>query len=337
MVYNREQAAKRAEASRTNVVGMCQNWTWNIFQSHSVGDVDKDGDADAVDGWKSEPKAKRHTDRHPPRGVPVAWSGGRNGHGHRAVSLGHGKIRSTDAGGPGRVATVDLDWPEKTWGLKYLGWSETISGIQIPVPKEPTVTGPKRTPPWMNRFKHLNPNHYMNYHQAVLHLVPGGRIDIDGHRSKQGTGWALHWRTVGKNHLHDPRGLIKPTRRIDSLTNAEIKRLRGPNGQQPFRIVHLLREVYARGASAEVELKVVFDVKEIKRWLADASVKALDKAGHLQFKTLASMAGAPGRLRPAHEAGGETILSFTKYSGAGIYRSRAWPVTTYYRGTPKWR
>lgn len=337
MVYSREEAAKRAEASRTNVPGMCQGWTRGIFGAPSAGDVDHDGDADAVDGWKSEPVATRHTDRNPPRGVPVAWSGGRNGHGHRAVSLGNGKIRSTDAGGSGRVATVDLNWPERTWGLHYLGWTPTISGILIPVPKEPTVAGPKRTPAWMNNFKHLDPAHYMNYHQMVLHLAPGGRCDIDAHPSSQGTGWALHWPTVGKNHLHDPKGLIKPTRRIDSLSNAEIKRLRGPNDEVPFKIVHLLREVHDREASAEVELKVVFTVREIKSWLADTAVKALDKAGHLQFKTLASMAYPVKRLTPAHEAGGTTILSFTKYSGAGIYRSRAWPVTDYYRGTPKWR
>jgi hypothetical protein len=116
---------------------MCQSWTRTIFGAPSVGDVDHDRDADAVDGWKSEPTSKRHTDRHPPRGVPVAWGGGSHGNGHRAVSLGNGKIRSTDAGGRGRVATVDLDWPEKAWGLTYLGWSETISGLEIPVPEKP--------------------------------------------------------------------------------------------------------------------------------------------------------------------------------------------------------
>lgn len=135
MVFDREEAARRAEASTTNVPGTCQNWTWNIFGAHAVGDVDSDKDADAVDGWESEPKSAQHPgDRNPPRGVPVAWSGGSHGFGHRAVSLGRGKIRSTDAGGSGVVATVDLDWPEKNWGLHYLGWSETISGETIPLP-----------------------------------------------------------------------------------------------------------------------------------------------------------------------------------------------------------
>lgn len=134
MVYNREEAAKRAEASKTNVPGTCQLWTRTMFGAPSAGDQDGDHDADAVDGWKSEPVSKRHTGRNPPRGTPVAWSGGSNGNGHRAISLGNGKIRSTDAGGSGKVATVDLGWVEKNWGLRYLGWSETISGQQIPVP-----------------------------------------------------------------------------------------------------------------------------------------------------------------------------------------------------------
>lgn len=135
MIRNREDAARHAERSTANTPAMCQSWTRNQFNALSVGDVDRDRDADAVDGWKSEPPKWRHTDRHPPRGVPVAWSGGSNGHGHRAVSLGHGKIRSTDAGGRGIVATVDLDWPERQWGMRYLGWSESISGVKIPKPR----------------------------------------------------------------------------------------------------------------------------------------------------------------------------------------------------------
>lgn len=142
MVVNREKAAQRAEASRTNVPGTCQKWTRTQFSAPSAGDVDHDGDADAMDGWKSEPAGKRHPSRKPPRGVPVAYSGGSQGYGHRAISLGNGMIRSTDAGGSGKVATVALDWPEKHWGLKYLGWSDTIDGILIP--KGPAQAKPKK-------------------------------------------------------------------------------------------------------------------------------------------------------------------------------------------------
>jgi len=224
-------------------------------------------------------------------------------------------------------------------GVTYVGWSDTIDGYPIPkeIPVQNVFERPKRVPARMKLDIHLDPKRYMNYHHAVLNMKPGDRIDIDEQPSKSGTGFALHWATVGKNHLHDPKGLIKSTRRIDSLTNAEIRRLKGPDGQQVFGIIHLLREVQARGGSAEVELKKVTSVKEIKRWLANADVKKLHKAGNLQFKALASMSNVVLKLAHAHEAGGQTIMSFTKYTGAGIYKSKAWPVTDFVRGTPKWR
>ena len=140
MINNREEAARLAEASTTNVPGACQAWTRQKFNAPSAGDQDHDGDADAVDGWKSEPVGSRHTDRHPPRGVPVSWAGGSKGHGHRAVSLGGGKIRTSDGAGAGHVATRDLSWPETQWGLRYLGWSDTIDGLTIPIPPKPVLT-----------------------------------------------------------------------------------------------------------------------------------------------------------------------------------------------------
>lgn len=140
MVFNRDEIVKRALASKTNVPNTCQLWTRTVIGVGSAGDRDRDGDADAVDGWLSEPSAHKHTDRNPPAGVPVSWSGGSHGNGHRAVSLGHGMIRSTDAGGSGRVATVHLDWVEKNWGLKYLGWSDTMDGVLIPMPPPPPKT-----------------------------------------------------------------------------------------------------------------------------------------------------------------------------------------------------
>lgn len=151
MVATRSQAIKNAEAARTNVPGTCQLWTRTIFGAPSVGDQDRDGDADAVDGWKSEPATTKHPgDRNPPAGVPVAFSGGSKGYGHRAVSLGGGKIRSTDMTSTGYragvVGTTTIAQIERSMGVSYLGWSETISGAAIeddvtPKPK------PKPVPP----------------------------------------------------------------------------------------------------------------------------------------------------------------------------------------------
>lgn len=136
--YNRAQAVERALESKTNVPNTCQLWTRNLFGAPSAGDYDGDGASDAEDGWKSEPAKYRHPgDRDVPVGVPVSYGGGSADNGHRAISLGGGMIRSTDAGGWGKVATVPLDWPERAWGLTYLGWSETCDGWLIPLPPPP--------------------------------------------------------------------------------------------------------------------------------------------------------------------------------------------------------
>lgn len=146
--YDRAQAVARALASKTNVPNTCQLWTRTMFGVPSVGDFDGDGAADAEDGWKSEPAKYRHPgDRDVPAGVPVSYGGGSADNGHRAVSLGGGMIRSTDAGGWGKIATVPLDWPEKAWGLTYLGWSDTCDGYLIPEPPEPEPPKPEPLTP----------------------------------------------------------------------------------------------------------------------------------------------------------------------------------------------
>jgi hypothetical protein len=179
MVYNREQAAQRAEASKTNTPDACQAWTRSMLGAPSAGDYDHDGAADAEDGWKSEPTKYRHTDRHPPRGVPVSYLGGSHDNGHRAVSLGNGMIRSTDAGGRGKVATVPLDWPERTWGLKYVGWSESIDGVLIPEAPAPKVEAgggrPKRVQKAIDKAK---------AEKASIHGKP-----TEKKRLKKGLGW----------------------------------------------------------------------------------------------------------------------------------------------------
>lgn len=149
MVNTREQAARNAEASKTNTPGTCQLWTRTQFGANSAGDVDRDGDNDAVDGWKSEPAWERHPgDRNPPLGVPVAFSGGSSGFGHRAISLG-GIIRSTDMSNghytKGVVGNATIAEIERSMGVTYLGWSETISGVKIPSEPPPAPKPKPRT------------------------------------------------------------------------------------------------------------------------------------------------------------------------------------------------
>lgn len=115
-------AIRDALADRTNDPGMCLQQTriwYEIAAKHP----------DASTGWRN---AKyRRTDRKPPRGAPVWWTGGSSGHGHIGLALGDGTFRSTDAAGRGKVGTVSLDYPEKQWGLKWGGWSADLNGVTI--------------------------------------------------------------------------------------------------------------------------------------------------------------------------------------------------------------
>ncbi len=162
-VNSSQEAIIVALAQDHNVPGTCQLNVHDWFNAPSVGDVDRDGDADAVDGWESEPKKYRHPgDRNPPPGVPLSFHGGSRGFGHRAMRLAHeGRIRSTDMNGntyaPGVTGTVTgattsdaIAVLERQMGVVYDGWSETISGLLIPTfdvkpgpPPAPQTRGPR--------------------------------------------------------------------------------------------------------------------------------------------------------------------------------------------------
>ena len=82
----------------------------------------------AIEQWRNA-EEKHHDDRTPPYGAPVYYEGGK--YGHIAIYVGDGKVRSTDAGGSGKVATVPLDWFKNNWGYEYLGWTGDIGGQPI--------------------------------------------------------------------------------------------------------------------------------------------------------------------------------------------------------------
>ena len=134
MPVSRNQAIVNALASKAYPVGMCAKWTREKYGLPALGDFDRDGDADAVDMWAAC-VLKEAGDRNPPAGVPVFWSGGSKGHGHAAVSLGDGMIRTIDRPTSGQVGTVPLGEIERVWGLKYLGWTHDLYGHEIPDPE----------------------------------------------------------------------------------------------------------------------------------------------------------------------------------------------------------
>jgi hypothetical protein len=99
-----------------SAVGMCLRHTWLATDIPAVGLPDANAGVAYV-----KKHHKLHTDRHPPRGAWVWWTS--STHGHVCLSLGDGRILSTDVKGPATTGVVGLSFPETQWGQRYAGWS----------------------------------------------------------------------------------------------------------------------------------------------------------------------------------------------------------------------
>lgn len=177
------QAQAESLGQLTNTPGSCQLVTRGWFDAPSAGDQDHDGDADAIDGWLSEPVDARRYDRTPPLGKPLAFrNASRNGFGHRALSLAEGGVRSTDfstatqrykagvVGTANSIATL-----ERAFGLVYLGWSQTIDGFPIPADPRPPVQ-----PKFVHRkFGHLSLQFSDNDRQHTADLEKLFHLGLD--------------------------------------------------------------------------------------------------------------------------------------------------------------
>ena len=116
-----KEAAKAYKQQTTNRVGMCLWEVQEAFQTNHWY-------PSAIEQWRNA--KKKHTGRkNIPVGAPVYYEGGR--HGHIVIYVGDGMVRSSDAGGAGRMATVPIDWFKQAWGYTFVGWSEDIGGRDI--------------------------------------------------------------------------------------------------------------------------------------------------------------------------------------------------------------
>lgn len=71
-------------------------------------------------------KQKHRRDYNAPAGVPAYFSPN-----HVALSIGDGKIISTDWPRVGHVGQTTIRTLEKRWSHRYLGWTEDINGVRI--------------------------------------------------------------------------------------------------------------------------------------------------------------------------------------------------------------
>jgi len=128
MTYTTRTAAQAAAKSKlysTYQTGMCLNFVWNCLDAPQRIYTE-----DANQAWYKA--TKKVTTGTPPAGAPVYFYGGQ--HGHIALSLGGGFIRSTDWPYKGRVGTVNIGDLCRDWygtQANYRGWSRDLAGHLI--------------------------------------------------------------------------------------------------------------------------------------------------------------------------------------------------------------
>lgn len=116
-------------------VGMCARHSWRSLGG-DYGNPPRWGCRNANEVYAKVVASGRYFKTAPPRGALVIWKYGENG--HVALSLGGGKIATTDpTGKPGRTGTEPITYPER-WGAKDYIWTDQYNGVRFPVtvPKE---------------------------------------------------------------------------------------------------------------------------------------------------------------------------------------------------------
>lgn len=134
--YSASQAVARANAQTFWPTARCLEFVMHCVNGEQVGLYDANA------AWAAA--RQKVTTGTPPAGAPVYFSG--YAHGHIAVSLGGGRIRSTDEPSLGRVANTTIGDIERDWGIRYLGWSRDYAGLVIRG-LEDTSTNYSGTPP----------------------------------------------------------------------------------------------------------------------------------------------------------------------------------------------
>lgn len=109
-----------------------RNWTGLCLMfTRSMYDVGPKYPSASV-AWHNVKKKRRvEFGGEAPRGAPVWWTGGANGYGHVAISVGGGYCWSTDFARTGKVDLVRIDDITKAWNLNFEGWSEDLNGVDV--------------------------------------------------------------------------------------------------------------------------------------------------------------------------------------------------------------
>lgn len=118
------QAIQNALNTSRNPVGMCDHQVATYYGYSSSGY------ATAIAHWNAI-KDKHPGDTNAPAGSLVFWSGGSSGAGHVALSLGGGKIVSSDYPRAGITSQTTIDAISNGWGEHYMGWAKPVFQGQV--------------------------------------------------------------------------------------------------------------------------------------------------------------------------------------------------------------
>jgi hypothetical protein len=113
----------RARKHTSGFSGQCLHFVWRCLDGQH-----RYGLPDANAAFRASTTLT--TKGTPPAGVPVYFLGSK--HGHVALSVGGGKIRSTDWPSRDRIAEVKISVLAESWGRKYAGWASDMAGHKIP-------------------------------------------------------------------------------------------------------------------------------------------------------------------------------------------------------------
>lgn len=121
--------ARRRSRSRvpTSALGFCKREVRECYR------IPVSRSADAAGAWENARHKHRETDPASiPRGVPVFWLGGSEGHGHVSISTGAAGHWTTDLIRPGFFDRTGIARVSRVWtNLRLVGWTEDFDGVPV--------------------------------------------------------------------------------------------------------------------------------------------------------------------------------------------------------------
>jgi Putative peptidoglycan binding domain len=146
---NGPAAADRMATWRTYAPGRCLEAVSKATGVYSQGTDNPGFYTYALRAFHATPMSHRHGGT-PPKGAIVYLSASGNGYGHICLSLGGGRVVSTDVPSRGQVGVTTIAHLCAAWGRTYLGWADWLMGHPVTVASGATAPAarPRVAPPF---------------------------------------------------------------------------------------------------------------------------------------------------------------------------------------------